>query len=146
MHHTTKVMCEDMDHRYHKVAEEQDAIGWRQIMEGMLCAVSENCRKCTQWLKVCTSQDISGQWTVGVIIKLLETTHGQWLYRCIEVHDRVRGTQVMLVKEELQREIEAQQDLGWVHLLEEDQYLVEVNLENLENTLGKRQEYWLIAM
>jgi hypothetical protein len=28
------------------------------------------------------------QWTIGVVIKLLETTHGQWLYGCIQVHDR----------------------------------------------------------
>jgi hypothetical protein len=46
----------------------------------------------------------------------------------------------------LQREIEAQQDFGWADTLEEDQYLVDVNLEDLENTLGKRQEYWLIVM
>jgi hypothetical protein len=26
-----------MDHRYRKVAEEQDAIGWRQFMEDMIC-------------------------------------------------------------------------------------------------------------
>ncbi len=31
-------------------------------------------------------------------------------------------------------------------LLEEDQYLEEVNLEDLESTSGERQEYWLVAM
>ncbi len=42
--------------------------------------------------------------------------------------------------------IEAQQDMGWEDLVEEDQYLAEVNLEDLEHTLGKRQEYWLVAI
>ncbi len=42
--------------------------------------------------------------------------------------------------------IEAQQDMGWEGLLEEDQYLAEVNLEDLEHTLGERQEYWLAAI
>ncbi len=42
--------------------------------------------------------------------------------------------------------IEAQQDVGWEDLVEEDQYLVEVNLEDLEHTSGKRQEYWLVAI
>ena len=31
-------------------------------------------------------------------------------------------------------------------LMKEDQYLVEVNLENLQSTTGERQEYWLAAI
>ncbi len=42
--------------------------------------------------------------------------------------------------------IEAQPDMGWEDLVEEDQYLAEVNLEDLEHTSGKRQEYWLVAI
>ncbi len=42
--------------------------------------------------------------------------------------------------------IEAQQDMGWESLLEEDQYLAEVNLEDLKHTSGERQEYWLVAI
>jgi hypothetical protein len=59
------------------------------------------------------------------------------LYRCIQVHDRINGIQATQQKEELQMAIEAQQDMGWEGLLEEDQYLAEVNLEDLEHTLGK---------
>jgi hypothetical protein len=42
--------------------------------------------------------------------------------------------------------IEIQLDIGWWDLLEEDQYLAEVDLEDLEHTLGERQEYWLVAI
>jgi hypothetical protein len=42
--------------------------------------------------------------------------------------------------------IEAQQDMGWEDLMEEDQYLAEVNLEDLEHTSGEQQEYWLVAI
>ena len=42
--------------------------------------------------------------------------------------------------------IETQQDMGWEDLTEEDQYLAEVNLEDLEHTSGKQQEYWLVAI
>jgi hypothetical protein len=42
--------------------------------------------------------------------------------------------------------IEAQLDMGGEDLTDEDQYLVEVNLEDLEHTSGKRQEYWLVAI
>jgi hypothetical protein len=57
------------------------------------------------------------QWTTGVVVKLLEATYGQWLYQCIQVHDRIQGTRVTQCKEELQREIEAQQDQGFDGLL-----------------------------
>jgi hypothetical protein len=42
-------------------------------------------------------------------------------------------------------EIEKQQELGEEGLLEEEKYLLEVNLEDLETTNGERQEYWLLA-
>ncbi len=42
--------------------------------------------------------------------------------------------------------IEAQQDMGWEDLTEEDQYLAEVYLEDLEHTSGKQQEYWLVMI
>jgi hypothetical protein len=86
------------------------------------------------------------QWTMGVITKLLEAAHGQWLYCCIQIHDRCKGTQVTLRKEELQKEIETQQEMGYHGLLDEDLYLVEVNLEDLEITSGEQQEYWLVAI
>jgi hypothetical protein len=59
------------------------------------------------------------------------------MYHCVQVHDKVQGTLATQHKEELQREIEAQQDQGFGNLLEEDQFLAEVNLEDLENTSGE---------
>ena len=50
-------------------------------------------------------------------------------------------------KEQLQIEIERQKDMGigedWER---EDQFLAEVNLEDLESTSGANQEYWLLAI
>ena len=40
-------------------------------------------------------------------------------------------------KKELQRAIEAQQDMGWEDLTEEDQYLAEVNLRS-ETYFGQK--------
>ncbi len=90
---------------------DQDEIGWRWFMEGM---VTKNLREIQTTYSAIEGSNVSPeQWTIGVIIKLLETTHGQWLYRCIQVHDRAQGTQATLQKEELQKEIKAQQDLGY---------------------------------
>jgi hypothetical protein len=53
---------------------------------------------------------------------------------------------VTLRKEQIQREIEHQMELGALGLLQEDKYLMEINLEDMETTSGKRQEYWLLAV
>ena len=137
-------ICRGMDNRYLRMAEEQDDIGWRRFMEGMICHGLWGLQELYTTVE---GSNVSGeQWVTGVVIKLLKTTHRQWLYRCIQVHDKFSGIQGTQQKEELQMAIEAQQDMGCGDLTEEDQYLAEVNLENLEYTSGERQEYWLVAI
>ncbi len=80
---------------------------------------------------------------VQLITRLLEITHGQWLYRNYIVHDLVSGTIASAKKEELLVEIEHQRDLGDAGLLEEDKYLAEVNLEEMETSSGEQQHYWI---
>ena len=59
-------------------------------------------------------------WAKGLAIKLLEATHGQWLYRNMLVHDTVSGLKAAERKEELQRKIEDQIELGGSGLDEKD--------------------------
>ncbi len=113
-------------------------------MEGM---VTRSIRRIQETYMTTIGSNLSPKkWTVGVVTKLHKATHGQWLYQCVQIHDRLNGTNATLRKEELQREIESQQEMGMEGLMEEDQYLAEVNLEDLESTTGKRQEYWLVAI
>jgi hypothetical protein len=113
-------------------------------MEGMVCqdmrALQESYTMVEGLSRSATA------WASGLVIRLLEITHGQWLYRCVQVHDKLHGTLITEQKEYLQRQIEEEIDKGWNDLMEEDEYLVEVNLEDLENTNGERQEYWLVAI
>ena len=76
------------------------------------------------------------KWSSGLITQLLEITHGQWLYRNFIVHDPLSGIIATGKKEELILEIKRQWELGDAGLLEEDKYLAEVNLGDIENTLG----------
>ncbi len=41
-------------------------------------------------------------WMQGLILKLLETAHRQWLYQNVQVHDVVTDALAMARKEELQ--------------------------------------------
>ena len=62
------------------------------------------------------------------------------------VHDTVSGLKTTKRKEELQREIEDQIELGGAELDEQDGYLLEINLEDLETSTGEDQYYWIIAI
>ncbi len=68
------------------------------------------------------------------------------ILQCGSSYNSVLGILVTKRKEEIQSEIEKQQSLGPQDLQEEDQHLAEVNLEDLEDSSGERQEYWLIAI
>ena len=82
----------------------------------------------------------------GLITKLLEVTHGQWLYRNVHMQDSISGTTETLRKEEIHMDIEKQQELGTDSLEEGEKYQMDINLEDFENTSDKKQQYWLLAI
>ena len=137
-------ICSGLEESYQRMAVEQDAIGWRRFMEGM---ISQRMRTIQRLYCLQAGIRISPEkWAKGLILKLLEITHGQWFYQNVQIHDTVAGTLATLRKEEIQREIEKQMELGPVGLLEEDQWMMEVNLKDLETTSGEQEEYWLVAI
>jgi hypothetical protein len=94
-----------------------------------------------------TGEGIAGlAWARQLVVRLLEVTHGQWIYRNIQVHDEHQGTIRTAEKEVLQREIEEELRLGFNGFLDMDKPLAEVTLEDLERCGGERQEYWLLAV
>ena len=62
------------------------------------------------------------------------------------MHDNVSGLLASEVKEELLKLIAEQQERGEDGLLEEDRWLLEVNLDDLETTSGETQAYWVLAI
>jgi hypothetical protein len=134
----------DAPPRFRHMALSQDKIGWRQFLEGMISKEITSTQR--QYIAVNGSRTSMDKWCTGLITRLLEITHGQWLYRNYIVHDPVSGTIATAEKEALLVEIERQRDLGNAGLLEEDKYLAEVNLEEMSTSLGERQHYWLLAI
>lgn len=137
-------LCISLDSRFQGMARSQDKIGWRRFMEGMISrGVVEIqreyfCRHGLSWKL--------DRWASGLVIKLLEVTHGQWLYRNIIVHDAVAGSMALIRKETILAEIEEQMERGEDGLLDEHKYLLEVNLDDLDDSDGSTQEYWLLAI
>lgn len=82
-----------------------------------------------------------------VIQKLLELTHGMWIYRNLTIHDAAKGVLAVQRKEKLLEEIQRQIELGGEDLAEEDKWMLEVNLGDLdEGCTGEYETYWLMAI
>ena len=64
----------------------------------------------------------------------------------MQVHDNVAGIVATARKEKLQEAIEMQILQGGDGLEEEDRYLLDIRLDDLESTSGETQEYWLLAI
>ena len=64
-----------------------DKIGWRQYMEGMISSEALTIQAECVDLVGCSLSLYD--WAKGLAIKLLEATHGQWLYRNMLVHHTV---------------------------------------------------------
>ena len=113
-------------------------------MEGMfsvhMICIQEAYRK---W----TGEGLSTKvWAGQLVVRLLEITHGQWVYRNIQVHDEVKGTLRTAQKEQLLQDIEAEMELGFEGFLDMDRSLASVALEDLEHSGGQNQECWLVAV
>jgi len=85
-------------------------------------------------------------WATGLVVKLLEVTHGQWLYQNVHVHPATVGMAATARKEEIQQFIKDQLNLGEDGLDERDHYLLEITLEDLETSSGEDQHYWLLQI
>ncbi len=68
------------------------------------------------------------KWSKGLVVTLLEVTHGQWLNQDIHMHDAISGALVTAKKEELQQAIEDELGVCVEGLVEEDLNLLEINL------------------
>ena len=114
----------------------QDIIGWRRFMEGM---ISHRMVEIQQ--EFLTTRGMGWKlekWAVGLSVRLLEVTHGQWLYRNVMVHDPVSGTRASMRKEDIRVQIEEQLLQGGDGLPDEDAYLMKVNLDDLSTASGER--------
>jgi hypothetical protein len=137
-------ICQGLGEDFQKMVWEQDAIGWQQFMKGMISRRMRGIQSLHHLREV--THLSPKQWAQGLILKLLEATHGQWMYRKIHIHNSVVGMQANLRKEAIQWEIESQMELGTVGLLKEDHWMMEVNLRDMESTTGEQEEYWLVAI
>jgi hypothetical protein len=98
------------------------------------------------YLRVRGSAQSSERWAMGLITQLIQVTHGQWIYRCVLVHDCMSGTLINQHKAELLEEITKQLSMGAESLMEDNKFLLECNLLDIVTTNGEQHKYWLLAI
>ena len=84
----------------------------------------------------------------GLVGKLLEMIHAQWIFRCISKHHHTKGSLVMKANKDLPKEIERQLDMGVDCVADKDKWMLEIDpvqLANfsLKNFSLKEKQYWL---
>ena len=62
------------------------------------------------------------------------------------IHDTVSGLKAAERKEDLQKAVEEEIEVGGAGLDKQDRYLLEINLEDLETSSGEDQYYWLVEI
>ena len=92
-----EAICFGRPSRFRALTHSQDAIGWQRLLEGMVLV--EIATQQQQQLKVSGSRMSIDRRMTGLIIKLLEITHEQWLYHNVMVHDTTMGTLITKRKE-----------------------------------------------
>ena len=129
-----------------RLAQSPEKIGWRRFMEGMISKTAVEIQQAHY--NLWRVKKSAGRWAQGLAIKLMEATHGQWMYRNVQVHDATQGEERTKRKEELHDAITRQLDLNVEDLEEDDQYLMELvlKMDSLEESSGESQEYWLLAI
>ena len=85
-------------------------------------------------------------WLKGFVGKLLELTHSQWIYRCITKHHKTKGTKVLAAREDLFQEIERLLDVGTEGVAPEDKWMLEVDIQQLQEYSLKDMQFWIHAV
>jgi hypothetical protein len=111
-------------------------IGWGRLMEGMLPHALPQLDQ-MEILGPCSMLSVKF-WMIGLVSKLLEAPHGQWMYRNLTFHDHTSGLIATKAKYQLQQDTEHQIILGGEVLSESDEWMLEIDLGKLDSTSGVR--------
>lgn len=129
-----------------RLAEEQDAIGWRNFMEGRLS--SRFCEIQSVYLTDVECHLNGRDWMKSFISRLMQLTHSQWLYRNITLHDKAGGSLRKQKMEQMKSEAEMLACTDPCAFPKESRFLLELDDERYIRGDGNFHDksYWLIAM
>ena len=133
-----------LPHQLRKLAAAQDRIGYRHFTEGKVAKEFRAHQR--RYLASARCRLTADSWMKGFVSQLLHITHSQWIFRCITKHHHTNGTNALKSREEVLTRIEQQLDKGLEALPPEDQWLLEIDPQELRGKSLPQQQYWLLAV
>ena len=122
----------------------QDAIGWRNMMEGRVSNHFYGIQRVH--LAMAHSRLNGDDWMKGLITRLLHISHSQWLFRNFTLHDTQCGYRRMKEKAEVHLRIAELSNTAPDRIPDHSKFLLEINTEQLLAGDFNTQVYWVTAM
>ena len=126
------------------IAASQDAIGWRNFMEGRISTKITALQ--SKHLILTGSRLPVKSWSSRFISMLLHITHSQWIFRNFMLHDSAMGYLRLKEHTEAAIQIDSLMQHRPSSVPSECQFLLEFDVERLLAADIDTQHYWLAAM
>ena len=122
-------------------AKYHDRLGWDSFLEGRVCALWVECRSAhIRSEKQLRSADL---WARGLLRRLLQITHEQWIYRNATVHLKVSDGLTVAQHETILTTMEGYLHTDPAQLLEENHHLLYSNFVALAEGPTKDRVEWI---
>ena len=129
---------------YQLVAKFHDRLGWDNFVEGRLCSIWLQHREAD--IARHRLRSTAESWAKGLIHRLLELTHRQWIYRNTEVHFVAEGGLTLRQHEELMDQVEDYATVDPDDLLPENRALLEIDFDALGKGSTQDKQFWVAEM
>lgn len=127
-----------------EVATDIDLIGWTDFLHGR---VPRSLRRFqTSHCASIGCRMTGADWMKAFVTRLLNITHGQWMYRNFSLHSKARGHLQLTRQANILTEIATLAESKPKDIPPESRFLLEVEIINLDSKSTAHQEYWINAM
>lgn len=127
-----------------EVADDIDMIGWVDIFHGRIPLSLTKFQQA--YCASINSRMTGADWAKAFVTKLLNISHGQWMYRNFSLHNKSRGHLRLTQQAEVLSEIATLAASRPEDIPAESRFLLEVEVITLDGQSLARQEYWIMAM
>jgi hypothetical protein len=134
----------DMSTWMKEIACEVDLIGWEDMLHGCLPRSLHTYQ--TAYCRLRNSRLTGTDWMKKFATKLLSISHSQWLYRNFSLHNKIKGHLHLSHKAAVLEEIANLVTTPPEDIPEASQFLLEIDLLNIDKSTLTQQEYWIAAM
>ena len=138
------ILEDEDDERYVQYAEEHDKLGWDNFVGGRVSATLFIIQE--EWFKEAKSSRTIKHWAGQFVLRLLEITHRQWVFRCTKMHLKKIGNRTEREHLQIMEEVKEMLLTDPRELLPQHQFLLEEDFLRLGEGGSEDRLLWLEQM